>query len=136
MAVTEHNTVSHLIEMAGRPEPPSPLVIPAMEITTYHGHANALGIRRWHDFRCRTAAQMAALCAEVQAEGALFVVNHPKVTGPPEAVHVRSAATIRQLMLAAPVTSTAFATTGVPYETPLATSAGVLSSEGKGTSPH
>ncbi len=83
LAITEHNTVSHLIEMAGRPEPPSPLVIPAMEITTYHGHANALGIRRWHDFRCRTAAQMAALCAEVQAEGALFVVNHPKVTGPP-----------------------------------------------------
>ena len=83
LAITEHNTVSHLIEMAGWPEPPSPLVIPAMEITTYHGHANALGIRRWHDFRCRTAAQMAALCAEVQAEGALFAINHPKVTGPP-----------------------------------------------------
>ena len=83
IAITEHNTVSHLIEMAGWPEPPSPLVIPAMEITTYHGHANALGIRRWHDFRCRTAAQMADLRAEVQAEGALFVVNHPKVTGPP-----------------------------------------------------
>jgi len=83
LAVTEHNTVSHLVEMAGWPRPPSPLVIPAMELTTYHGHANALGIRRWHDFRRRTREQMAALRAEVQAEGALFVVNHPKVTGPP-----------------------------------------------------
>ena len=83
LAITEHNTVSHLVEMAGWPEPPSPLVIPAMEFTTYHGHANTLGIRRWHDFRRRTPEQMAALRAEVQAEGALFVVNHPKVTGPP-----------------------------------------------------
>jgi hypothetical protein len=62
---------------------PTPLVIPAVEITTYHGHANALGIRRWPDFRCRTAGQVAALRAEVQADGALFVINHPKVTGPP-----------------------------------------------------
>jgi len=54
-----------------------------MELTTYHGHANALGIRRWHDFRRRTPSEMAALRAEVQAEGALFVVNHPKMTGPP-----------------------------------------------------
>ncbi|MBN1139040.1 MAG: CehA/McbA family metallohydrolase, partial [Anaerolineae bacterium] len=61
LAITEHNTVSHLVEMAGWPEPPSPLVIPAMELTTYHGHANALGIRRWHDFRRRTPDQMAAL---------------------------------------------------------------------------
>jgi len=83
LAITEHNTASHLVEMAGWPRPPSPLVVPAMELTTYHGHANALGIRRWHDFRCRTLEQMAALRAEVQAEGALFVVNHPKVTGPP-----------------------------------------------------
>ncbi len=83
LAITEHNTVSHLVDMAGWPEPPSPLVIPAMELTTYHGHANALGIRRWHDFRRCTPEQMAALRAEVQAEGALFVVNHPKVTGPP-----------------------------------------------------
>ena len=83
LAITEHNTVSHLVEMAGWPEPPSPLVIPAMELTTYHGHANALGIRQWHDFRRRTPEQMAVLRAEVQAEGALFVVNHPKMTGPP-----------------------------------------------------
>ena len=83
LAVTEHNTVSHLVEMAGWPRPPSPLVIPAMELTTYHGHANALGIRRWHDFRRCTPEQMAVLRAEVRAEGALFVVNHPKVTGPP-----------------------------------------------------
>jgi hypothetical protein len=83
LAITEHNTVSHLVEMAGWLEPPSPLIIPAMELTTYHGHANALGIRRWHDFRRCTPDQMAALRAEVQAESALFVVNHPKITGPP-----------------------------------------------------
>ena len=83
LAVTEHNTVSHLLELAAWAEPPSPLIIPSVELTTYHGHANAFGIRRWHDFRCRSAAQMAALRAEVQASGALFSINHPKMTGPP-----------------------------------------------------
>lgn len=83
VAITEHNTVSHLLELAGRPEPPEPLVIPAVEITTYRGHANALGIRHWPDFRCLSAAHMASLRAAVQASGALFVVNHPKMTGPP-----------------------------------------------------
>lgn len=83
LAVTEHNTISHLVEMAARPMPPSPVVIPAVEITTYHGHANAFGIRAWPDFRCRSAADMAALRAALQAEGVLFSINHPKTAGPP-----------------------------------------------------
>jgi hypothetical protein len=75
------------------------LVIPAMELTTFWGHANALGIETWLDWRVRgpagqpafvgadpdapPARAMAEAAAEVHARGGLFVVNHPCSTGYP-----------------------------------------------------
>jgi predicted metal-dependent phosphoesterase TrpH len=82
LAVTEHNTVSHLPNLAALGGPDL-LLIPGQEITTEYGHANALGIRRWHEFRCQDRAQMAQVVADVRASGALIVVNHPKEGGPP-----------------------------------------------------
>ena len=82
LAVTEHNTVSHLPHLAAHAGPDL-LLIPGEEITTDHGHANAWGIRRWHEFRCEDGDQMAQVVADVRATGALISVNHPKEGGPP-----------------------------------------------------
>lgn len=82
VAVTEHNTVSHLPHLAGHAGPDL-LLIPGLEITTERGHANAWGIRRWHEFRCESAEQMARVVDDVRAAGALISINHPKTGGPP-----------------------------------------------------
>jgi hypothetical protein len=81
VAVTEHNTVSHLpyLAQAGGDDL---LLIPGQEITTYYGHANAWGIHSWQEFRCRDNDTMARIIDAVHAGGALFSVNHPKDNGP------------------------------------------------------
>lgn len=86
VAVTEHNTLSHLPLLPAHTTPDL-LLIPGVEISTYHGHANAWPIN-WPadgfvEFRCRTDAQMAQVREAVRARGALFSVNHPKDGGPP-----------------------------------------------------
>lgn len=82
LAVTEHNTVSHLPALAALSNPDL-LLVPGQEITTEYGHANAWGIRRWHEFRCENPEQMARVVADVQATGAVISINHPKEGGPP-----------------------------------------------------
>ncbi len=82
MAVTDHNTITswpYLAEVGGD----DLLLIPAEEITTYYGHANAWGSLRWHDFRLRSGLLMAEVAAEVRAAGGLFSINHPRTGGPP-----------------------------------------------------
>jgi predicted metal-dependent phosphoesterase TrpH len=101
LATTDHNTTSAYddvrwaLERAGLPT----IVIPAMELTTYWGHANALGVRDWIDWRVRgpeglprtigddeAALQtptMESAAAEVHRHGGTFVVNHPRSAGYP-----------------------------------------------------
>jgi len=81
VAVTEHNTVSHLPELA-RHSGPDLLLIPGVEITTYHGHANVWGVRTWQEFRASTEAQMRHIREHVREQGLLFSINHPKQGGP------------------------------------------------------
>lgn len=81
VAVTEHNTVSHLPHLA-QAGGDDLLLIPGQEITTYYGHANAWGIQGWQEFRCRDSATMARIIDAVHASGGLFSVNHPKDNGP------------------------------------------------------
>lgn len=82
LAVTEHNTISHLPHLAAHAGPDL-LLIPGEEITTEHGHVNAWGIHRWHEFRCENREQMAQVATDVRATGALISINHPKENGPP-----------------------------------------------------
>jgi len=81
LAITEHNTVSHLAEYAGCASP-SLLLIPGEEITTYYGHLNAWGITHWHDFRARDAEEMQRIIDHCRAAGAVTSINHPKDKGP------------------------------------------------------
>jgi hypothetical protein len=82
LAVTEHNTPSHLPDLT-RFAPPDLLLIPGIEITTYRGHANVWGVRRWHEFRATTAQAMSQIREQVRNRGLLFSINHPKPGGPP-----------------------------------------------------
>ena len=82
VAVTEHNTVSHLPEL-GAFVGDDLLLIPGMEITTDRGHANVWGIDRWIEFRCQDEDQIARVIEKAKARGALISVNHPKEMGPP-----------------------------------------------------
>lgn len=101
LAVTDHNTISAAaevvaaLERAGLPA----VVIPAMELTTFYGHANALGIEDWLDWRVRgpegrpetigagegavPSRTMAQAAEEVRQRGGTFVVNHPRSAGYP-----------------------------------------------------
>ena len=90
LAVTEHNTISHLPLVLSQVEGLLPahttsdlLLIPGVEITTYHGHANVWPVDGFVEFRCWTDEQMAQVREAVRERGALFSVNHPKEGGPP-----------------------------------------------------
>jgi hypothetical protein len=86
VAVTEHNTVSHLPLLSAH-STSDLLLIPGVEISTYHGHANVWPVDwsndRFVEFRCQTDEQMAQVREAVRARGMLFSVNHPKDGGPP-----------------------------------------------------
>mgnify|MGYP001071093592 CR=1 FL=1 len=86
LAVTDHNTISHLPLLPAHTTSDL-LLIPGVEVTTYHGHANVWPID-WQtdgfvEFRCWNDDQMAQVREAVRARGALFSVNHPKEGGPP-----------------------------------------------------
>ena len=82
LAVTEHNTPSHLPDLM-RLAPRDLLLIPGIEITTYRGHANLWGVRGWHEFRATTDRAMCQIREQAHAHGYLFSINHPKPGGPP-----------------------------------------------------
>lgn len=107
MALTDHNTVSGRDDLAKAMADAGLTVtlIPSMELTTYHGHANALGVEDWIDWRVvappeavdlapigagAVAAEivvpgrtMAQAAADVRRRGGTFVINHPRSPGYP-----------------------------------------------------
>jgi len=79
VVLSDHNTVSQDGLIAAlQATLPDLLLVRGIEVTTYAGHGGALGASAYVDHRIgldgRTAAQM---IADVDAQGALFVVNHP-----------------------------------------------------------
>ncbi|ATY31573.1 CehA/McbA family metallohydrolase [Sphingomonas psychrotolerans] len=80
IAVTDHNSTAHfggLREL--QPWFDKMLLIPGIEITTFGGHANIFGPRRFVDFRVGSAAvpDIRALQKDVTAAGAILSINHP-----------------------------------------------------------
>lgn len=75
LALTDHNaTAQNLI----RPEDTGLLLIPGMELTSYWGHTNFLGLAEpVEDWRCAKIADVADKMAEARENGATIVVNHP-----------------------------------------------------------
>ncbi|MBA3948009.1 MAG: CehA/McbA family metallohydrolase [Herpetosiphonaceae bacterium] len=83
VTLSDHNTVSGLVEF-DRLARPELLTMGGIELTTYAGHALALGIRRWIDWRVRSGTRsMPQIAAEVEAAGGLFIIAHPMSVGDP-----------------------------------------------------
>ena len=82
IAVTDHNTVSHHPELAAASRRYGITLIPGQEVTTSHGHANALGDIGWVDFREPPMTWLAA----TRDRGGLLSVNHP-IAGPVSWMH-------------------------------------------------
>lgn len=78
VAVTEHNTLSHLQELrALQPYFDHLLLVPGMEITTFQGHANVFGIQGALDFRVGGATDWSRVLRDMQLRGLPVSVNHP-----------------------------------------------------------
>ncbi len=77
LAVSDHNTISqnHYFQPASSPDL---VFLPAMEVTTEHGHANVFGCRQWVDFRMAAPDDVHAVAAHAHAQGGLLSVNHDK----------------------------------------------------------
>lgn len=80
VAVTEHNTTSHMQDLAGlQPTYGDLLLIPGREITTFQGHANVFGTTEPLDFQLGgpRAPDMGRILDQVAAAGGLLSINHP-----------------------------------------------------------
>lgn len=84
LAITDHNNIFNWRKLPGNTQGVLPL--PAMEVTTFHGHANAFGIVDWVDWRTgqngRTINEIADIIHQL---GGIFSVNHPCTPGLPDA---------------------------------------------------
>lgn len=81
MVLSDHNTI------AAHPEIPrencNPLVIPGLEWTTFHGHAVAVGIREYVDWRARREDTLQDKIDAVHRQGGLVSIAHPFTVGDP-----------------------------------------------------
>lgn len=80
LAVTDHNTVSHMTDLIGlQPAFSKLLLIPGQEVTTFFGHANVFGVTAPAEFRVGTPSlpDGAAWGAVMASLGGLVSVNHP-----------------------------------------------------------
>lgn len=78
VAVSDHNTVAHFGALRElQPFFDGMLLIPAIEVTTFHGHANVFAPDRFIDFRRATQAGIGALQGDIAATGGIMSVNHP-----------------------------------------------------------
>lgn len=80
VALTDHNTVSHLPELrALQPYFDRTLLIPGMEVTTFQGHANAFGVYAPVDFRVGSATvpDWNAVLKALEQRKVPVSINHP-----------------------------------------------------------
>lgn len=83
LALTDHNTNTALAEVHSTAQG-GLLLIPGIELTTFHGHALALGVERWIDWRTGWQGRsMQAAADEVHALGGVFILAHPNDIGSP-----------------------------------------------------
>jgi hypothetical protein len=79
--VSDHNTVSqHALLAAIQSTTTDFLFLRGVEITTYSGHGNAVGISSYVDHRLGfNNRTMRGIVDDVAAQGGVFIVNHPKL---------------------------------------------------------
>ncbi len=80
IAISDHNATSHYNQIRElQPYFDRLLLLPAREITTFHGHANIFGIIDFVDFRLGSATvpSINTLTKQVAAFHGIFSINHP-----------------------------------------------------------
>lgn len=79
VVITDHNTVTAQDFMVeAQTGHPRLLFFPGMEITTYNGHANAIGATEWVSHRIGMGGQtIDGTATAVESQGALLSINHP-----------------------------------------------------------
>jgi len=83
VALTDHNTISPLTEMAQHTAADL-LTLGGIELTTFWGHAVCLGSSQWIDWRVtQRSEQMADIARQVYDRGELFIIAHPLDLGDP-----------------------------------------------------
>jgi hypothetical protein len=83
VALTDHNTLSGMDVAMNVADTLGLILIPGVEVTTFRGHAIALGVSRVPEWRDLEARGMDALAEEVHADGGLLCVAHPAALGSP-----------------------------------------------------
>ena len=78
VTLSDHNTVSGLPEMEALSSPDL-LTLGGTELTTFYGHALALGRRGWLDW---IGTEMPELAAQADEDG-LYIIAHPRREGDP-----------------------------------------------------
>ena len=80
VAITDHNTITQLADIRELQDAfPKTLLMPGTEITTFFGHANAVGNTAFLDFQLGSARlpTLAKLFDQVDAASGFLSVNHP-----------------------------------------------------------
>ncbi len=81
--LSDHNSTAGLAEMLAA-SADDLLTLGGMELTTFRGHALALGVHQWIDWRTRPGGRsMDQVAEEVVSRGGLFVIAHPSAPGDP-----------------------------------------------------
>ncbi|MEM7029666.1 MAG: CehA/McbA family metallohydrolase [Chloroflexota bacterium] len=89
IALTDHNTISGLAEMASF-SGPELLTMGGQELTTFWGHAVCLGQHDWLDWRVtQTGPEIAAIAEQLETQGYPFIIAHPKDIGDPKCTGCR-----------------------------------------------
>lgn len=88
VTLTDHNTVSGLAQLDSLRDD-AVLTMGGMELTTYHGHALALGTRDWQEWRTLNGATMTDLARAIIDKGILYVIAHPRSPGDPRCTGCR-----------------------------------------------
>jgi len=75
---TEHNTLTMNPLL---PTDMGMLMIPGVELTTYHGHAHLLGLNEpFSDFRCNNKKDILDKFSQTKAQGGFVGINHPNAS--------------------------------------------------------
>ena len=82
VALTDHNTFSAVPELSALAGD-GITVIGGVELTTFHGHAVALGLDGWTEWRVKEGATMSGIATALQTAGAMYIIAHPKSEGHP-----------------------------------------------------
>jgi hypothetical protein len=77
--LSDHNVVGQSDFIgAAQPDHPELLLVPGIELTTYAGHANAIGATVWVDHKIgQPDVTIEAAIAAIHDQGALVSINHP-----------------------------------------------------------